>query len=194
MKRFMLAATLAFAASSVSATVLNFDDLAGGTEQVPFGYGGFDWQAGSTNLGAIGEGFHPGSGYDNGTVSPGNTIFNYYGTSGAKINWLGTDTFTFNGAYLTAAWDSTQNVSFAGFNDGVQIFTSSSYTINNQTPLWISLDWAGIDSIQIFNNGSHWALDDFTFNGTTDVPETSSLMLLGLGLLGLGLTRRRKAA
>jgi len=194
MKRLLFSACLAFLASSTSATVLTFDDLSptGGIVPVHSGYGGFEWQAGATTLGTVTGKYHEGTGYYNGIVSPEKAIFNYYGYSGAKINWLGSDTFTFNGAYLTAAF-SDQQVSFAGFNNGVQVYTSADYSINTASPLWINLNWINIDSIQIFNKGSHWAMDNFTFNENVNVPESSSLVLLGLGLIGLGLTRRNKA-
>lgn len=64
----------------------------------------------------------------------------------------------------------------------------------------LSLSVANIDHV-IFGsrapavNGSSVYSDNFTFNATsTPVPEPGTLALFGLGLLGLGIARRRKAA
>ena len=55
-----------------------------------------------------------------------------------------------------------------------------------------------IQSVVIsFNDGFFgFSLDNFTFGGTpsTDVPEPTALALLGLGLAGMGLLRKRRSA
>ena len=56
--------------------------------------------------------------------------------------------------------------------------------------------WAKVDSIKFYTMAKN---DDFSIKGLeffteyTDVPEPSIAVLLGLGLMGLGLSRRRQA-
>jgi len=60
-----------------------------------------------------------------------------------------------------------------------------------------STDWAGIDQLMIYNSladwGVSWAMDDFTvdIHPAASVPEASGLVLMLMGLLGVGVLRRR---
>ena len=56
--------------------------------------------------------------------------------------------------------------------------------------------WSGLSSVQFtgvggVNSGYGFGLDDITVNATS-VPEPGTLALLGIGLFGIGLSRRRK--
>jgi hypothetical protein len=181
-----------FGVNAAQSAVLTFDDLPGDTSAVTNGYGGFNWN-GATQIGSISDSFHPGSGYDLGTVSPNNTVYNYYGYTPTYIDWAGAGTFDFNGAYWTSAWDSAQTLTFEGWNDGSLLYSSNAFAINNQSPLWIALNWTGIDHLVINNSGSHWAMDNFTFNENVNaVPVPAAVWLFGSGLMGLmGFNRKR---
>ena len=49
--------------------------------------------------------------------------------------------------------------------------------------------YGGIDVVE-GGGGVHFAMDDFTYNSTS-VPEPSTLLLVGSGLFGLAIFRKR---
>src|SRR5262249_50236685 len=83
------------------ADVITFDDISVvGTSLVPppNGYHGFNWG----NILVLNGTIRPDSGYVPGTVSPNNAAFN--GGNPASVMIASANVFTFNGAYLTAAF------------------------------------------------------------------------------------------
>lgn len=194
-KLFATALAIGFlgVAAQTNAAILDFEDLA----PYPYalisdGYHGFNWASGSGDIAVInGPAYLPGSGYDNGSVSGVNAAFNWYGASPSNIDLAGPGTFDFNGAFFTSAWDF-QSVSFQGFNNSILIYNSAPYAINTVTPLWIGLNWTGIDQLTIANTGYQWVMDDFTYNtqNIPATPEPSTLLLLASGLGGLAFMRR----
>jgi len=92
----------------------------------------------------------------------------------------------YTGAYFTSAWVE-QEISFEGWRNGQLLFASGAYTLETTAPRWIQLDWAGIDTLVVYNSSpTAWAMDEFT------VPEPGSLALMGTSLLGLMAARRRE--
>ena len=173
---------LMLASAGASAGVIGFDDLPGDeTQAIANGYQGFDWD----NLGAIRADAYPGSGYGTGAVSPANTAFNRDGGI-AAISQAGG--FHFVGAFFTSAW-LEQELAFEGWRSGQLVYsTDVSYVIDTLNPRWIGLDWAGIDTLLIYNSsGTQWAMDEFT------VPEPASSALFGVAALAGLMTSRKRA-
>jgi len=127
--------------------------------QIPAGYNGIAWDN-HVYVMTLAEGADYG-GYDNGVVSGDNVIFNGNGISPTVFAF--NETVSFDSTYLTSAWDTTQNVVFQGYLNGVLVYTSASIEINNTNPTLIELNWEGIDKLVISNSGTHWAMDNFTY-------------------------------
>ena len=183
MKKAIFSLLLAMFASSAFAGVITFDDLPGdGNELVPAGYQGFNW----SNLGIISRDILPGSGYDNGTVSPSNTVFNW-DSGTVTISKAAAGGFNLVGAYFTSAW-MDQEISFEGLRNGqVKYFSESTHVLDTFTPVWVQFGWDDIDTLMIYNSSpTQWAMDNFT------VPEPTSVALFGMAFGGLLLARRRK--
>ena len=189
MKKTLL--VVLFSASSfASAGTLTFDDI-GNFEEVGL-YAGLNF----SNFYALDTvEFYP-SGYLNNVVSPNNVIFN---ASGAEASFSSATAFTFNSVYATAAWNDGQSLDVTGWYQGVQIY-SKSLLLNTTTTLLATFDWAGIDTVRFLahggNNagfdgsGDHISLDNLTVSAAV-VAEPASVALLGLGMLGLAVARRR---
>lgn len=182
LRKMLLSLLLAACHATASAGVINFDDLSGDfTESIAAEYQGLNWD----NMGSIRSDALPGSGYEAGTVSQANTAYNRDGGTVA-ISKAGAGTFDFVGAFFTSAWFE-QELAFEGYRNGQLLHsTVASFVIDTTTPLWVQLNWGGIDTLVIYNSsGTQWAMDDMA------VPEPPSLALFGAAATGLMLARRR---
>ncbi|MFS2027410.1 PEP-CTERM sorting domain-containing protein [Massilia sp. CT11-137] len=184
MKKTIIGLLATMACALAHATVIHFDDLPG-DESLPIdaGYAGFNWD----NMGTIRADAYPGSGFEAGVVSPANVAYNWFGQP-ATISKADGNAWAFTGAYFTSAWID-QEISFEGWRNGQLLVTSGAFTLDTTAPRWVELDWAGIDTLVIYNSSpTAWAMDEFT------VPEPGSLALMGTSLLALMAGRRRKRA
>ena len=184
MKKTIVALLAGAARLLANAAVIHFDDLPGDeTLPIAAGYAGFDW----TNMGTVRVDAYAGSGFEAGTVSGDNVAYNWYGAPATVASSDGS-AFAFTGAYFTSAWVE-QEISFEGWRNGQQLFASGAYTLATTAPGWIRLDWAGIDTLVIYNSSpTPWAMDEFT------VPEPGALALVGMSFVGLMAARRRRKA
>lgn len=175
---------------SANAIIIDFE---GGSKPAGFSYSQFYNLQGSTY-------FTQDTGYVRGqTTTGGDWVGFTYGTS-AQIS-AGT-AFDFYGAYITAAWTNSLNVTLSGYN-GTSLLYTQNFTINDDAPIWTDSDFFGITKLTVSSSGGidagtpgagqHVAWDDIYINeDMATVPEPTTLTLMGLGLAGIAGWRRRK--
>jgi len=141
------------------------------------------------------------------TATPGTTVaLNRNGFDPASFSY--TDgVFTLDSLYIASAW-GTETVTFRGFLGDDELFALNR-DLTLQAQLVTFDGWEGIDKLVIdildgsfvadpdlfesgIGTGPEWVVDDITINETTaNVPEPALLALLGIGLLGFGVSRRK---
>lgn len=180
--------------ANINAAVISFDDIETNSYQVlGDSYNSFDWNNGVGEVAAVLDSSRTGSGFDLGVTSGDKAAFNLNGSTPTYIDYLGSGSFNFMGAYFTSG-RYAMNLSFEGWANGIQTYTALDVSISASTPMWINLEWNNIDRLIIHNvNGFSWVMDDFTYTSVSSVPVPTALWLFGSGLIGLlGIARRTK--
>lgn len=189
------AALLATLTAVSHAQLLTFDSLPS-LNGIPNGYGGLNW----TNFDVLDKSYHPGSGYDHGTVSLRNVAFNSFGDP-ASVSALAR--FNFTSLYLTAAWNDGLSVKIDGLFNGTLLYTET-LVVNTNAPTFELLNYIGVNEVRfesfgglqnqsLGGSGTHFAIDNVQLNGASPVPEPSTYGLIGAaGLIALVALRRRK--
>lgn len=197
---FML---LGLCAQIARADILTFDDiivepLAPYYTDISDGYGGFNWSAYDPNsscapqdcdFSVLDSTVH-GGGYLVGATSGENVAFNKTDSTAVITR---ESQFNFVGAFFTSAWVAENLLSITAYRGGDSV-DSLELLIVNSSPTWIDVNFTSIDRLEFSTSGSHFAMDDFSYNlDIGSVPEPSTLILLVLGLAGL-VVRRKSVA
>lgn len=201
MKTLLLLAVSVMALFSIagpaSGAVLTFEGLSTegiyNSALVPQGYGGLDW----SKICVMNSTEADLSGFTNGVVSADNVAFNSFGRP-AEIS--STTPFNFEGVYLTGLWNNNLKIDVTGYR-GTQKVYASTVVVDVYTPRWFEFDYLEIDRL-VFKSyggapayggrGNNFVMDDFTFSRTLPTPEPSTFVLLGLGLAGIAVLKKRK--
>jgi hypothetical protein len=183
---------------SANATLIDFDTLPGG--------GVLSSGTSLTNQyaseGVLFSAFENGSLVDNtvvGNLVGSNYWYNCYPTicgSRADILRIDFDSLVDNVSWVTDTEGTPpgSGIIFNAYDSIGSLIDSTSITISG-TAISTSFSVSGISYIEMLQASDSWAwgIDNLSFDATT-VPEPTSIILLGLGLAGIGLSKKRKSA
>jgi len=170
--------------------ILTFEDLYPGYETadfLPSNYMGFTWDP---NSAWITKNFWPGSGYDYGTIGNVSLFTNW----AADISYSN-GTFSLYDAYITAAWNSGQDVTVEGWRSGSLVYSNTIITSWDGPYHW-DFNFRNVDQVwfkpgDLGTNAGLGGWGEFiAIDNINMVPEPATILLLASGLLGLGVVAR----
>jgi hypothetical protein len=200
MKRFLIASLLsacAFAAANANASVLTFDDIPGAAQNR---YGAIGTYAGYV-FGSTGDvnqmdwidTVTSNEFYNRGAVSGDFTMLNNNGGA-AVIRKANGGAFTFGGLWAEnwLDWDTAAG-SLQGYLGGQLVWTSD-VTLGGESFTWFAGTAGNIDELRIDFGEAQFLVDNLELNDAAAVPLPPTPALMGIGLAGLMLLRRRSRA
>jgi len=181
--------------AQAATTLLTFDTGIGNFSPVPNGYGGLNW----SNFYGYSKFNRGASGYKNGMVSPDFVVFKP-NANPASIS-SSTD-FQLASGYLTGAWNDGMTVTVKGYNNSALIYTQN-FVVTSVSPTFVSFNNALVDNV-VFSSaggtshgyggyGYHFVLDNLTIGANVPEPASRALMIVGFGLVGVSMRRRKVA-
>lgn len=198
MKKLLIAALLCAGAGAANATVLNFDDIKGVKQD---SYGPLVGSYAGYTFGTTGEEgamywidtVTKNDLYNRGAVSGDFTLLNNDGGA-AVIKKADGSQFTFGGVWAEN-WLSfdTSSGSLAGYKNGNLVWTTD-VTLAGEAFSYFVGAAGNIDELRL-DFGGNFLVDNLALNErSADVPLPATPALMGIGLTGLGLLRRKSRA
>ena len=176
---------ISFTASTASAQLITFDDLAdnGGGTAIGNGYSGLDWD----NFNVLNTASLVPSGFVNGTVSTSNVAYNDQANPATITSPTG---FNLVDAQFTGAWNNGLQIEVLAFSD-TDTFTKN-FTVDSTGPTNVVFNWNNITYVTFSSlggaNGGYGSSDDQfvidNLNVASAVPEPDvwGLMMTGIPL------------
>jgi Ca2+-binding RTX toxin-like protein len=147
----------------VAGSVISFEGLVAADDAgtVPSVYGGFNWN----NIGVIGRDYYADGGYKN-VVNTGTASTYSYDRSLVELTKGGSDFYVASG-YFAAAWNSGLTISFAAWDDGVQVGTATVVLGTDKVFVNFADQTAsGTGLVSATFDGRFVSIDEFTYTGS----------------------------
>jgi hypothetical protein len=160
---------------------------------------GYDWLYGDITTGLHNVSNDLGDVYQSGTYNMEGYVFAYLGPAqgSGRIDFLNKD-----GSYFTTGYSAGSNFYVEAYDEFDNLLDAASGAPNNDAFGGSSLDYLTVSSasndiayVMIHDTGNYWLTDNMSGDASgvpdDEIPEPATLLLLGAGLIGGGILRRK---